>query len=362
VSHNTIVDIREATRSYETWLARHTRPVRADLRLKHERMAESPFVFLRGTFYRWLQRWPTVCPTLAKAPRVLAVGDVHIENFGTWRDTEGRLIWGVNDVDEACTLPYTQDLVRLATSALLAAKAGHIRLTVPEICAAVLDGYHTSLERGGRPFILAERSNWLRTIATSAVRDPVRFWAKLNTLPTAAKGTAPLKHLANALPDSSRPHRVVRRVAGVGSLGRPRFVALAHHGGALVAREAKARVPSAAAWLNDRTSKSETGMQMILKRGVHMHDPFLTIQPDWIVRRLAPDCSRVELTDLPRVRDEMKLLRAMGWETANLHLGTPGVSIRKHLPSLRKAWLIEAAKQMAQAVIEDWREWRARTR
>src|SRR5260370_32652719 len=47
---------------------------------------------------------------------VLAVGDLHVENFGTWRDAEGRLTWGVNDFDEAYPLPYTIDLARLATS------------------------------------------------------------------------------------------------------------------------------------------------------------------------------------------------------------------------------------------------------
>ena len=114
------MDIREATRSYETWLGRRTKIVRPDLRLKHARMAESPFNFLRATFYRWIQLWPTVCPTIVDAPVVLAVGDLHLENFGTWRDVEGRLIWGLNDVDEACRLPYTNDLVRLATSAILA--------------------------------------------------------------------------------------------------------------------------------------------------------------------------------------------------------------------------------------------------
>ena len=31
----------------------------------------------------------------------LSVGDLHVENFGTWRDSEGRLIWGINDFDEA---------------------------------------------------------------------------------------------------------------------------------------------------------------------------------------------------------------------------------------------------------------------
>jgi hypothetical protein len=61
------MNIRQATRAYESWLRRHTSVVEADLRLKHRRMADSPFVFLRGTFYRWIQMWPLVCPTLAQA-------------------------------------------------------------------------------------------------------------------------------------------------------------------------------------------------------------------------------------------------------------------------------------------------------
>jgi len=83
-------------------------------------MAEGLFAFFRATFYRWIQCWPAVCETENEAPQVLSVGDIHVENFGTWRDAEGRLIWGVNDFDEAWPLPYTNDLVRLATSALIA--------------------------------------------------------------------------------------------------------------------------------------------------------------------------------------------------------------------------------------------------
>ena len=116
----TNTNIVAATHEYERWLSRHTRIVINDLRLKHERMRESPFVFLRATFYRWLQLWPKLCRAEAGAHAVLSVGDVHTENFGTWRDAEGRLVWGINDVDEACVLPYTNDLVRLAASVLFA--------------------------------------------------------------------------------------------------------------------------------------------------------------------------------------------------------------------------------------------------
>ncbi len=113
-----IIDVKTATAAYETWLGKQIPLLPADLKLKHQRMTEGVFPFLRATFYRWAQLWPDNCPGLANAPVTLAVGDLHIENFGTWRDSEGRLIWGVNDFDEACELPYAVDLVRLAVSAL----------------------------------------------------------------------------------------------------------------------------------------------------------------------------------------------------------------------------------------------------
>src|SRR5712692_2764371 len=243
------MNIRQATRSSETWLERHIVAVRKDVALKHERMNENAFVFLRATFYRWLQRWPRVCSDLLDAPRVLAVGDLHVENFGTWRDKEGRLIWGVNDVDEAAPLPYTQDLVRLATSATLAVEARHFALTVREACEAITEGYRRGIELGGRPFVLEERRRWLRNLALGELRDPVRFWKRLLNLPSVRTG-APLEALCSMWPDPDLRFRAVRRIAGVGSLGRSRFVALSEWQGGPIAREAKALLPSAAEWVH----------------------------------------------------------------------------------------------------------------
>ena len=110
------MNIVKATRKFEEWLCLHTHIVKEDLRFKHKEMACAAFPFLRATFYRWVQVWPETCDEIAKAPRVIAIGDLHVENFGTWRDAEGRLIWGVNDFDEAAVMPYTNDLLRLATS------------------------------------------------------------------------------------------------------------------------------------------------------------------------------------------------------------------------------------------------------
>ena len=111
------MEVMEATGQYEAWMRRCTPIVDAHLRKKHTQMCGDQFSFCRGSYYRWAQLFPDLCLELARAPRVLAVGDLHVESFGTWRDVEGRLCWGVDDFDESFNLPYTNDLVRLAASA-----------------------------------------------------------------------------------------------------------------------------------------------------------------------------------------------------------------------------------------------------
>jgi hypothetical protein len=349
------MDILEATRSYERWMAQHIPIVKADLAHKHERMAESPFVFLRGTFYRWAQVWPTVCASLACAPAVPSVGDLHIENFGTWRDIEGRLVWGVNDVDEACRLSYANDLVRVATSGILAARHDRITAAPRELCDALLEGYSKSIEEGGRPVILAEHYRWLRKIALNELRDPTVFWPKFDAL-RAATGDIPHTLLKSALPGRGLPYRALKRVAGVGSLGRRRIVALATWHGGRIAREAKAWLPSAASWATNRTAAG-LAATTLLGRAVRMPDPCLRFESGWIVRRLAPDCSRIELNTLPVVRDEERLLNAMGWEAANIHLGRPVAAVRRDLRNRPRRWLERAAIAMADTVETEWRQW-----
>jgi len=356
-----IPDIVTATQEYEAWLASRIAIVRADLREKHERMSESPFVFLRATFYWWIQRWQSLGRPLADAPRSLAVGDLHVENFGTWRDAEGRLIWGINDFDEACELPYTHDLVRLATSACLAEQDSQFSLSDRAMCDAILEGYGECLQRGGQPIVLAERYKWLREIALSNLRDPGIFWDKLLKLPIARDG-APRALLMTALPRNASNVRISRRVAGVGSLGRPRFVAIAESVGGLVAREAKAWAPSAATRL--RVSDGAQAASRLLPLVIRAVDPGFAIRRPWIIRRLAPDCSKIEVDDLPGKRDEQKLLRAMGWETANVHGYDRArrTAIARDLSRRKSSWLLEAARAMVHATVEDWRLWKRQGR
>jgi uncharacterized protein (DUF2252 family) len=81
------VSFKKENKAFENWLRRRCKVVEGDLAYKHKRM--SAFVFLRATYFRWAKRIETICPELKNAPRVLCVGDIHTENFGTWRDAQG---------------------------------------------------------------------------------------------------------------------------------------------------------------------------------------------------------------------------------------------------------------------------------
>jgi len=352
------VKIKKATAAYEEFLHASLPVVESDLALKHKQMSAGLFPFLRSTFYRWSELYREICPDLAKAPQLLAVGDLHVENFGTWRDVEGRLIWGVNDFDEAQTMPYTIDLVRLATSALLAAEEAKVALSFPDVCSAILTGYGEWLEKGGRPFVLEEEHGWLRVLATGALRDPVAFAAKMEKLKPTEPPKPVVDLLAAHLPKGAVIKHFANRTAGLGSLGRPRYVVLAELAGGQVVREAKATLPSAWTWsLGDPAAPLRCGE--ITANAVRCADPCLEFEKGWAIRRLAPHCSRIELTELPHRTDDVKLLRSMGRETANIHLGSRDAiaAVRNDLAKRPAKWLLDAATAMADATRADWKEW-----
>ncbi len=350
-----------ATASFEAWMRRCIAVVERDLALKHARMAQAPFLFLRATFYRWVPLWQEACPDLAAAPKLLAVGDLHVENFGTWRDAEGRLAWGINDFDEAFAMPYAIDLVRLATSALLAARHEKLRLGAEEVCAALLAGYgETIAADGGRPFVLEEEHAALRAMATGEERDPERFWAKLGAARTATAPRAARRLLRQAMPETEGRPRIAHRVAGLGSLGRPRYVALGLSHGGLVAREAKAVLPSAFAWANGGAAK-RCFSGALAEAAIRSPDPFYRVRQGWVLRRLAPHCTAIELADFPKRREHLVILKAMGRETANVHWGSPAAlaAVRRDLKRRKPGWLHAAATRMAEATLAEWRHWRA---
>lgn len=352
-----------ATKDFEKWMSDHIKVVPEDLAEKHSEMADDPFRFMRGTYYRWAEKFPELNPDLMKAPVVNSVGDLHIDNFGTWNDKDGRLVWGINDFDEAFPLPYTNDLVRLLTSANIFRQQNHLQIGLKQAVDAVLEGYRDGLEHGGEPFILGRGNKKLAEIAKSQMPAPDKFWKKLNKqvsdVPTEKIPDSAMEALKSVLPDPDKDMRIGQRQAGVGSLGRQRFVAITEHEGSYFAAEAKSHLPSANYFVEGKVG-GKSYYQDIIKSAVRDPDPFVGVEGDWTVRSLSPTRSKIVLGELSKVKDEEHLLRAMGYETANIHLGTPNAA-KNILADLNKrgdnSWLVDAVKKMTKSNSDDQAAW-----
>ncbi|MCY7340719.1 MAG: DUF2252 domain-containing protein [Pseudonocardia sp.] len=93
----------------------------AAFRTKFRKMAADPFAFYRGSaclFYADVagreDPWAD-----ERTSRIWIQGDLHAENFGTYMDGDGRLIFDVNDFDEAYVGHFTWDITRFAASMAL---------------------------------------------------------------------------------------------------------------------------------------------------------------------------------------------------------------------------------------------------
>jgi uncharacterized protein (DUF2252 family) len=199
-------------------------------------------------------------------------------------------------------------------------------------------------------------------MALDNLDSPRDFWKKMDALPTLRTEVpaAARKALEHMLPKPKPPHRVVRRVAGTGSLGHPRYVAVFEWKGGQLAIEAKEAAPSACAWARPEGSTA-IYYQKMLNCAVRCPDPFVRLTGRWLVHQLSPDASPIEIETMNGQRNQDKLLNAMAWEAANVHLGTPRAvgSIKNDLRKRPANWLRSAVKEMANKTIEDWKEWRA---
>ena len=351
--------IHESARQYEDWLRGqlHGDVVQKDLAKKHDKMRRSPFVFLRATFWRWAEMILDVCPDLAGGTRVLAVGDIHIENFGTWRDVDGRLAWGVNDFDEAAEMPYVLDLVRLAASALLGREGRST--TDEEICAAILYGYRQGL-LAPRPVVLDRDRLWLRELVLVSEDERAKFWKKIGALKGKPAPKRYQKAIAVAMPEPRLSIKTAQRSAGTGSLGRPRWVGTADWRGAPIVREAKALVTSAWYRAHGRSNHA-VRVSEIANGRFRPLDPWYRIKNGLIVRRLSPNNRKIEIENSKSTLFTHDMLRAMGFELANVHLGTTdrGDAIRRDLEKRKRRWLTANARKASDATTREYQEWNA---
>ena len=214
-----------------------------------------------------------------------------------------------------------------------------------------------------QPALLYEGETWLRPYAERADDRPEKFWTEVAEYPKAKPPPKIAKRLIASLPKDVESVRFCSRVAGGGSLGRPRYVAIAFWRGGHILREAKALVPSAWTWAQGGASgsKSRASHFLDIANGRYRApDPFLAIHSKFIFRRLAADSRKIELGANAGAKLKAELFRAMGFDLASIHAaGSPGAAaLRADLKKRPRGWLNAAAKATVAAVKRDYEEWR----
>ena len=218
--------------------------------LKYQAMRQSAFAFMRGSCHLYYQDWPAADTQLNRAPLAWISGDLHLENFGSYKGDNRLGYFDLNDFDEAALAPATWELGRWLTSIMVAATS----LSLPEedaqrLCQLGLDCYSTALMNGKarwlerdtakgmirdllNPLTLRDRKTFLnsRTRLRKEKRSIVADGKRALALEPQEKSEvmAFMKAYAQQQPDSDfyRPVDAARRIAGTGSLGIARYVIL----------------------------------------------------------------------------------------------------------------------------------------
>ncbi|GGJ24936.1 DUF2252 family protein [Neoroseomonas lacus] len=362
-----MASIVAAEAEYRAWLQGQLgREFRAkDYERRLARMAEGPFPFLRATYWRWCD-YPL---GFSRHRRVLSVGDIHIENFGTWRDADGRLVFGVNDLDEAAVMQWPHDLVRLLASARLAAQDRVLGPGMTTMARALLAGYrHGLAER--RPVILDGTSGLWDMLVLTSVAAHQAFWAEERRDLNKRRARPPARYraaLRDAFPPGAELGEPYARKAGTGSLGRPRFAVIGEYRGGPVLREVKRLLPSS--WsvrIGEEPPRNRTREAASLP--TRAPDPWFAVVGAIAVRRLSPNNRKIEIdkaeTDPPCLPLPLRpeVLYAMGRDIGAMH-GARAEDAEAIAASLEAehpgtAWLTNRAERLAEIVERDHAEWK----
>jgi uncharacterized protein (DUF2252 family) len=223
------------------------------LPLKFEAMAHDAATFLRATAHLFFDRLRQV--ELPPSPLVFGCGDLHLENFGSYRGDNRLTYFDQNDFDEAALMPASVEMVRLLTSIIVT-----IRLHEPDglharrSAKAALDAYASALTQGKPSWIERELARGPIAALLSGLsgrthvelldifsrvgrrgrRRLLRDWRR--TLPLSKEEEDRFVPAVKAVFDAIGKQRgepgfwklrhLAGRIAGKGSLGRPRFVAV----------------------------------------------------------------------------------------------------------------------------------------
>ena len=223
--------------------------------LKYQKMQadKSAFTFLRGTCHLFYEDWPTETP-LNTAPLTWICGDLHLENFGTYKGDNRLTYFDINDFDEAALSPCTWELARFLTSVLVAAQSLDLdEASALRLCDRFLQSYTLALATGQARTVERETATGMvkDLLVSLKQRDRTTF---LNERTTLKKGQRRLildsKHTAIPADEKNRLINFIEqwrlqqldpnffkvldlthRSAGTGSLGVRRYALLVEGNG-----------------------------------------------------------------------------------------------------------------------------------
>jgi uncharacterized protein (DUF2252 family) len=370
------------------------------LAMKLRAIRNDPFQFLRGTCHLFYEQLPRD-PLLRRAPDAWLCGDLHLQNMGSYKGDNRLVYYDINDFDEAALGPCTLDLLRFATSILIAAEDLSIgRADALAICGRAIDAYAAALRAGQARWVEAETAEGViaelleklarpgRRRLLNARTTRTRNGRRLRTegrkaLPASAddreRVTMFMKDLAarHEHPRFFKMVDVARRIAGTGSLGVNRFVILVEGKGSpdgnylldlklarpsCLTRHIPTRQPR---WSNDaeRVTTVQKRMQAVTHAFLHAE----RMDGLWyVLRDLQPSEDRVDLMKLRREpRGLRTAVEGMGKLLAWAQLRSSGrqrSAIADQLiafgaePDLRKG-MVDLAVQCSRQVIADWKDY-----
>lgn len=219
------------------------------LLMKYRAMRASPFAFLRGTCHLFYERLPRG-GVYKSAPLVWVCGDLHLENFGSYKGDNRLVYFDVNDFDESALAPASWDLVRFLTSLRVGITSlSESAAKTHMLCQTFLDAYAAALTLGKAYWVEWETAQGMVRQLLDGLRDRQRavflesrtvIKRKQRLLRVDGKKALPATPAQRAAvadfmqefaksqahPDFYSVLDVARRVAGTGSLGVDRFAIL----------------------------------------------------------------------------------------------------------------------------------------
>ena len=329
------------------------------LALKYNKMRANAFAFLRGSCDLFYAQLPLA--SLPKnSPLVWVCGDLHLENFGSYKGDNRLVYFDVNDFDEAVLAPASWDLIRLLTSICVGTEGFAASPDDTDaLCACFLNAYCSALANGKAYWVERETAHGPVRALLDRLRERTRI-EFLNTR-TEVRGkrralvvdgkkafaVSPqqrkqvVEFMSSFANGQSNPNfyqvlDVARRVAGTGSLGLDRFVILVKGKGAPDGNyllDLKLSTPSSLLpYLKIKQPRWQSQAHRVValqQRSQAMPMAFLQAvligDNAYVLRGLQPLEDRVSISPEKRSIEELKqLLASMGKIVAWMHLRSSG--------------------------------------